>query len=129
MEKENSNRNRIAAVRFTAAEYAQLERRFKATACRQMSEYLRKSLLHKPVIVNYRNESLDEVMLELVCLRRDLNGLVNNFNQTVKRLHTLRQIQEFRDWIMQTEAQREELVGKVGSIQKFMDKTAVKWLQ
>ena len=129
MEKEKFNRNRIAAVRFTAAEFAAIERRFKATTCRQMSEYLRKCLLHKPIAVNYRNESLDEAMLEAIRLRKDLNGLANNFNQAVKKLHTLRQISEFRHWIMETETQRGELLEKVESIQKFMEKTAGKWLQ
>ncbi len=129
MEKENLNRNRIAAARFTAAEFAVIERRFKATTCRQMSEYLRKCILHKPLTVKYRNESLDEMMLEIIRLRKELNALANNFNQAVKKLHTLRQIPEFRDWILHSEIQRRELLDRVQEIQKVMEKTAGKWLQ
>lgn len=129
MEKEKFNRNRIAAVRFTAAEYNLLVKRFRTTTCRRMSEYLRECLLSKPITVNYRNESMDGIMLEIIRLRKDLNGIANNFNQSVKRLHTLRRIAEFRIWIIETEAQREELLKKVESIQHFMDKTAGKWLQ
>lgn len=129
MEKENVNRSRIAAVRFTAAEYNKLVKRFKTTTCRKMSEYLRKCILHQPIATNYRNESLDEFMLEIIRLRRELNALAGNFNQTVKKLHTLRQIPEFRDWIMQSEAQRAALLEKVEEIQKAIDKTAAKWLQ
>lgn len=129
MEKKILNRTRIAAVRFTAAEYAALERRFKSTTCRQMSEYLRNCLLDKPLIVKHRDASLDEFMLEFIRLRKELTALGNNFNQTVKKLHTLQQIPEFRDWLSGTEAQRERLLLKVSEIQKMTSQITQKWLQ
>lgn len=33
-------------------------------------------------------------------LRNELNGIGNNINQAVKKLHTLHQVSEFRDWII-----------------------------
>lgn len=129
MGKEILNRNRIAAVRFTASEYESLERRFKATTCRQMSEYLRNCLLHKPVTVKHRDASLDEFMLEFIRLRKELAALGNNFNQTVRKLHTLQQIPEFRHWILNTEAQRERLLLTVSDIQKLASEITSKWLQ
>ena len=129
MGKEVVNRTRIAAVRFTAAEYAALERRCKATACRQMSEYLRNCLLHKPVTVRHRDASLDEFMLEYIRLRKELAALGNNFNQSVKKLHTLQQIPEFRQWILGTAAQRERLLSQVEKIQEMTGKITRKWLQ
>lgn len=129
MKKEILNRTRIAAVRFTAAEYAALERRFKTTTCRQMSEYLRNCLLHKPVTVKHRDASLDEFMLEFIRLRKELTALGNNFNQTVKKLHTLQQIPEFRQWVLDTDSQRERLLFQVSEIQKMTLKITQKWLQ
>jgi len=129
MKKEILNRTRIAAVRFTAAEYATLERRFKATTCRQMSEYLRNCLLHKPVTVKHRDASLDEFMLEFIRLRKELTALGNNFNQTVKKLHTLQQIPDFRQWVLDTDSQRERLLFQVSEIQKMTLKITQKWLQ
>jgi len=129
MGKENLNRTRIAAVRFTAAEYAGLERRFKATTCRQMSEYLRNCLLNRPVIVKNRDASLDEFMLEFIRLRKELAALGNNFNQSVRRLHTVQQIPEFRQWISATESQRERLLDQTESIVKLTAKMTAKWLQ
>jgi hypothetical protein len=129
MGKEILNRNRIAAVRFTASEYESLERRFKATTCRQMSEYLRSCLLHKPVTVKHRDASLDEFMLEFIRLRKELGAIGNNFNQTVRKLHALQQIPEFRHWILSTEAQRERLLLTVSDIQKLASEMASKWLQ
>ncbi|MCR4032132.1 MULTISPECIES: plasmid mobilization protein [Flavobacterium] len=129
MGKENLNRTRIAAVRFTAAEYAGLEKRFKATTCRQMSEYLRSCLLNRPVTIKNRDASLDEFMLEFIRLRKELSALGNNFNQSVKRLHTLDQIPEFRQWISATESQRERLLSQNESILEIASKIARKWLQ
>lgn len=129
MKKEILNRTRIAAVRFTTAEYAALERRFKTTTCRQMSEYLRNCLLHKPVTVKHRDASLDEFMLEFIRLRKELTALGNNFNQTVKKLHTLQQIADFRQWVLDTESQRERLLFQVSEIQKMTSKMTQKWLQ
>ncbi|WP_345138745.1 plasmid mobilization protein [Flavobacterium ginsengiterrae] len=128
MKKELLNRTRIAAVRFTTSEYAALERRCKATTCRQMSEYLRNCLLHKPVTVKHRDASLDECMLEFIRLRKELSALGNNFNQSVRKLHTLQQIPEFRHWILSTEAQRERLLRTVSDIQKMTSEMTSKWL-
>ncbi|WP_338839782.1 plasmid mobilization protein [Flavobacterium ginsenosidimutans] len=129
MKKEILNRTRIAAVRFTAVEYEALERRFKATTCRQMSEYLRKCLLNRPVTVKHRDASLDEFMLEFIRLRKELSALGNNFNQSVKKLHTLQQIPEFRQWILETGLQRDRLLFQVSQIQNLAAKISGKWLQ
>ncbi len=129
MKKEILNRTRIAAVRFTAAEYEALERRFKATTCRQMSEYFRKCLLNRPVMVKHRDASLDEFMLEFIRLRKELSALGNNFNQSVKKLHTLQQIPEFRQWTLETGLQRDRLLFQVSQIQNLAAKISGKWLQ
>jgi len=129
MKKEVLNRTRIAAVRFTAAEYSMLERRFKVTTCRQMSEYLRSCLLNKPVTVKYRDASLDEFMLEFIRLRKELAALGNNFNQSVRRLHTVQHIPEFRQWISEAESQRKMLLAQTESIERLTEKMTRKWLQ
>jgi hypothetical protein len=79
--------------------------------------------------MNYRNESVDEFMSEIIRLRKELNALGNNFNQAVKRLHTLQQIPEFKVWIIQHELERKILFNKVDEIKKYIQKIAEKWLQ
>jgi hypothetical protein len=100
MEEENKNRTRWLHLRLTSAEYEILQKQFGKSTCRKLSEYARKNLLQKPVVLKYRNESLDELMSELILLRKDLNGIGNNFNQAVKKLHTLVQTSEFKHLIM-----------------------------
>lgn len=129
MEKENSNRTRIVGLRFTTREYAKLEKKWKASTCRKLSDYIRKCLFDKPITTNYRNESLDEFMTEIIRLRGELHAIGNNFNQAVKKLHTLQQIPEFKKWISSSELERKILLNKVEEIENYIQKISKKWLQ
>ena len=129
MEKENSNRTRIVGLRFTPQEYAKLERKWKATTCRKLSDYIRKYLFNKTITTHYRNQSLDELMSEMIRLRGELHAIGNNFNQAVKKLHTLQQIPEFKSWIITSELDRKSLLNKVEEIKNSIQKIAEKWLQ
>lgn len=129
MEKENSNRTRIVGLRFTPQEFLKIERKWKASTCRKLSDYIRKHLFDKPITTNYRNQSLDEFMSEMIRLRIELNGIGSNFNQAVKKLHTLQQISEFKDWIISSELEKKILLNKVEEIKKNIQKMAEKWLQ
>jgi hypothetical protein len=129
MERENSNRTRIVGLRFTPDEYKKIERKWKTSTCRKLSDYIRKHLFDKPITTNYRNQSVDEFMSEIIRLRRDLNALGNNFNQAVKRLHTLQQIPEFKAWIISHELEKKILFNKVEEIKTHIQKISEKWLQ
>jgi len=110
MGRENSNRTRIIGLRLTPAEYAKIERKWKASTCRKLSDYVRHNLFEKPVTSYYRNQSTDDFMAEMVLLRNELNHVGNNFNQAVKRLHTLNQISEFRSWLIAYEVEKKTLL-------------------
>jgi hypothetical protein len=129
MERENSNRTRIVGLRFTPEEYTKIEQKWKKSTCRKLSEYIRKYLFDKPITTNYRNQSLDEFMSEIIRLRGELNAIGNNFNQAVKKLHTLQQIPEFKNWIISYELEKKILFNKVEEIKKHIQKMAEKWLQ
>jgi hypothetical protein len=45
-------------------------------------------------------------MAELTLLRSELNAVGNNFNQAVKKLHTLSQTAEFRSWLAAYEVEK-----------------------
>ncbi|TPG44161.1 plasmid mobilization relaxosome protein MobC [Flavobacterium pectinovorum] len=129
MEEENKNRTRWLHLRLTSAEYEILQKQFGKSTCRKLSEYARKNLLQKPVVLKYRNESLDELMSELILLKKDLNGIGNNFNQAVKKLHTLVQTSEFKHWIMVYEIEKKVLFNSINQIKKHIENLSEKWLQ
>lgn len=129
MENENSNRTRRVCLRFTVKEYSIIEKKWKASTCRKLSDYIRKHLFNKTVTTNYRNASLDDFMHETIRLRTELNALGNNFNQSVKKLHTLNHIPEFKAWILSAAIEQKELLNKVEEIKKNIQKISEKWLQ
>ncbi|WP_319005339.1 plasmid mobilization protein [Flavobacterium shii] len=128
MERENSNRTRIVGLRFTPEEYLKIERKWKASSSRKLSDYIRNHLFNKPITTNYRNKSLDEFMLEIIRLRGELSALGNNFNQVVKKLHTLDKIPEFKVWIISSEQDKKKLLDKVEEIKEYIQKFSARWL-
>ena len=129
MEKENSLRNRIIGLRLTSKEYKQIEKQFTNSTAKKMSDYVRCVLFDKPITVYQRNQSLDDFMTEMIKLRNELNNIGNNFNQAVKKLHTLQQIAEFKSWIITYELEKKILFNKVDEIKNRINKIADEWLQ
>ena len=129
MSEENNNRTKWLHLRLKPDEYSLLHKYFRKTTCRKLSDYSRKILLNKPVIENYRNQSLDDLMTEAIKLRNELNSIGNNFNQAVKKLHTLRKITEFKNWIITYELEKQILFNKVDQIKNHISKIGEKWLQ
>ena len=127
MEKKNSNRTRLIGLRLTHAEYLKIEQQWKASTCRKLSDYVRRHLFNKPINMTYRNSSMDDLMTELVKVREELNHIGINFNQAVKRLHTLSQIPEFRQWLIAYEVEKKILHNKIDAIKKQILEIAEKW--
>lgn len=129
MEEQNKNRTRWLHLRLTIDEYELIQKRYRKSTCPKLSDYARKNLLQKPIVMKYRNGSLDELMPELILLRKDLNGIGNNFNQAVKKLHTLVQIPEFKHWITVFEVEKIVLFNSIEQIKKHIRNLAERWLQ
>lgn len=127
--KEQNNRTKWLHLRLTPDEYQKIVAAFSKSTCRKLSDYARKKLLQKPIVNKYRNESLDDFMAEMIRLRGELNAIGNNFNQAVKKLHTLQQIPEFKHWLITYELEKKILFNKVDEIKKHIQKFAESWLQ
>jgi len=65
-------------------------------------------------------------MLEL---KKELNGIGNNFNQAVHKLHILDKIPEFRFWIQHNDGLQKSLVSKVEEIKLKVSQLYEQWLQ
>lgn len=114
-------------MRLKQGEYNTLYKNFSKTTCRKLSDYARKILLNKPLTTTYRNQSFDDLIAEMALLRRELNHIGNNFNQAVKRLHTLSKITEFKSWLITYEIEKKILFNKVDEIKKQILKITEKW--
>jgi hypothetical protein len=119
--KENEVRDKILTVRMNESEWKQLEDLHSKSIHKHLSTYARKVLLQKPVVLKYRNQSADDFLKEMIDLKKQLNGIGNNFNQAVKKLHMVEKIPEFRTWILNNEAMQKSLLGKVEEIKVRMN--------
>lgn len=129
MEAKNSNRCRIIGLWLSLKEYEQIEQRCKNSTAKKLSEFVRMVLFNKPITVYQRNKSLDDFMAEMMLLRNELNSVGNNLNQAVKKLHTLQQIPDFKNWIISYETEKQTLFIKVDEIKNRINKIADEWLQ
>ncbi len=129
MKDEKKNRTRWLHLRLTEQEYKILQKYFAESLCPKLSDFARKNLLQKPVVLKYRNQSLDEMISELTRLRSELNFIGNNFNQAVKKLHSLSQISDLRIWILSFDSDRNRYFSLIEEIKKSIENLAQKWLQ
>ncbi len=87
------------SFRVKPAEYQKIHGLFSKSTHRKLSEYARNVLLQKPVTIKVRNESADQFLHEMIGLKKELNAIGNNYNQAVKKLHTLNNITEVKWWL------------------------------
>jgi hypothetical protein len=130
MEKEQRiNRNKRIYIRLTATEYEKLHNGFARTILRKFSEYNRNLILNRPVTIFTRNKSYDEFVEEMAALRAELNAIGNNFNQLVKKLHTLTHDEEIKAWALLNEKSKELFYKKLDEIELKMIQIAGQWSQ
>ena len=129
MSAEKINRGKLLQVRLTPKELEKIRNKFSQSTCRKMSDYVRKMLLDKPITVNQRNQSLDDFMAELTSLRKELNALGNNYNQLIKRLHSLQDISEIKTWLLLNESTKQILQIKITEIKLKINQINDQWLR
>lgn len=130
MKKQEADvRKKVLKIRMSATEMEQLKKLQEASTEKDTSNYVRSVALRKPVIVTYRNKSADDFLQEMLQLRKELNGIGNNFNQAVHKLHILDKIPEFRSWLQQNDVLQKTLIAKVEEIKKRMSQLYDQWLQ
>jgi hypothetical protein len=116
MNEEKVNRTRVVTLRLTTKEYEKIQAKFQTITCRKLSDYLHYVLLEKKLTVFTRNKSMDDFMAELILLRNELNAIGNNYNQVVKKLHSMQSIPELKLWFFINESAKDKLVKKVDEI-------------
>ena len=65
----------------------------------------------------------------MILLRSELNSIGNNFNQSVKKLHTLDEIPDIKTWAILNEKSKEIFFKKVDEIKEKINQISDKWLQ
>lgn len=89
------------SIYLSPQECEDLHKRMLATTCRSKSEFVRKVLFKKPVRVLIRNETIDDMIEELVCLRRELTNLLSKPLTEGERAHLQSIITDIKEKINQ----------------------------
>jgi hypothetical protein len=129
MSQEKEYRVKRITIRFTATEYGIINQRYQQTTCKVLNDYIRSIILNKPVVVKVRNSSLDDIMPVFILLKDELNGIGNNFNQLVKRLHMIQHVEEIKTWAILNENTRKILMAKIDEIKSKISSISDQWLQ
>lgn len=128
MKEQNKTPKSWISIRVKPEEYTVIYNHYKATTCNKLSQYVRNVLLKRPVTVNHRNQSADEILSALNVLKKELSAVGNNFNQSVYKLHTLDTVAEIKMWAELTESSRKKVLQKVEEIRITMNQIYEQWL-
>lgn len=116
------------SFRVKASEYEIIHGHFSKSSYHKISEYARKVLLQQPVTVHYRNQSADDFLELLLQLKKEFNALGVNYNQAVKKLHTLHHTDEVHHWLRQHDIHHQLLQQKAEEIFSLASKIHKQWL-
>lgn len=115
------------SFRVKPEQYEKIHGLFSKSTYRKLSEYARNVLLQKPVVFRTRNESADQFLTEMLLLKKELNAIGNNYNQAIKKLHTLNQIEEVRAWITRHERLHEAFLQQTEAILQKLNEIHRQW--
>lgn len=127
MQQQQPRRTTWITIRMSKEERQEAERLRKATTCQSLSEYARKTVLGKPVVMHYRNQSLDDFMTGMVDLQNELQAIGKNFNQLVRRLHTLKHLPDMQQWVILNEDDKTRLFRHIETISNTITKAYQLW--
>jgi len=127
--QKKTGRWRVINFRLTTEEYDLLSARWKQTTLKKLSTYVRQVLFGRKLTVKTRNVSADELVAELVLLKKELNAIGVNFNQAVHRLHTLDHAPQMQDWLRRWDADKVVLFNQLSAIYARMAVIESAWLQ
>ena len=109
-------------------ELARVRQKFSGTTCRNLSEYIRKAVLAKPVTFNQRNASLDEAMQELTRLRTQLLDIHSDWEKSFERLASTADQGQLPMWLAQHEIDRRKFLAHLQEIKSHITRAAQLWL-
>lgn len=125
---DENTRDKWLHIRLTDQELLTIKANFQKSVYENLSEFARRMLLQKPIVGRYRDTGVQELLKELVSLKRDLHGLATNYNQLAKKMNTASdlEINTHRNQVIGMDV---KIAESLNSVRRFIDQTTAKWLQ
>jgi hypothetical protein len=129
MENQEENRSHRLVIRFKPSEFELIKKRFKKTLFRKLSEYTRNVLLEKNITVTYRDKAMDDILEELILLRRELNAIGHNLNQAVRNINAMHGNADAKLWMNLLTTVSGRVEPAINQIKQQMNQYADQWSQ
>lgn len=65
-------KKRFISIRLTEAEFQKVQKLIKSSACHNLTEYVKKVLLNKPVVIKVRDQTKDDILECLINIKNKL---------------------------------------------------------
>ena len=72
---------------------------------------------------------MDDYVTEMILLRHELKAIGNNFNQAVKKLHSMEHFSEIKTWALLNENSKQNLFKKIEEINSKIASISDQWSQ
>ena len=118
---ENAYSKRIT-IRLREDEYKKLLGFSKGSLSVGLSDYVRKRLLDKPIVYTVRNQSTDDMVAELLLIKKYLSNVANNVNQAVKKMHGAKLTEDFQAAVISLRLEQGPLQKELVKLDLFMRK-------
>jgi len=128
-EKHPQVRSHWLHLRLRPEEHQKLIRKFKATTCRKLSEFVRNCLFEKPITVLQRNASLDSGLQGLSELQEELRAIGQNLNQIAHKVNGNPALAANTGWQASFTVQKQSLQLKIEELSDSINTLSELWLR
>ena len=90
MRPKTGIRKHSMSIALTDEEWKDIQEKYNLTTCRSLSEFCRKKLLDRALVVKSRNVSLDQLVNELIRLRNLLRDLGNELSDRAEKCSSVK---------------------------------------
>jgi len=129
MRKDDPSQIRTVYVGFKPAEFSRFEQQYKKTTCRTMSEYIRSALFGKKITTLYRNQSLDDLIEEMVITNQQITAIESTIEKAVVKLYSCPETGGLEEPLYTLQAEVKKLGKKIKKIKNHFEKITQEWLQ
>lgn len=128
MRKNNPSNIRCIYVGLKLEEYAKIELQYKASTCRNKSEYIRNLIYNRPITILYRNQSLDDLIEEITILNNEINTIKNELSKNLEIMYKHKNSSEYNQKIQEIELKIAKLHQIIDQVKNQIIKITDKWL-
>jgi len=103
-------------------QYGEIYQGYCNSTCYSLSEYIKKVFFNTPITTYYRNQSADELIVEMTRLKRELWEIRQVFDRQLQAFCTVSSIEEMELWARVQEKSKRILFDKIEEVRLLMVK-------